>query len=716
MALTEAGEKTDYHFLWASLSVFGGVLIAGFLGVLFNRHLRQLVARRTFELEESRRIYRAIVHDQTELICRSLPDGTRTFVNDAYCVFFGKKREELIGQSFLQFIPQDQRDVVQEGLFSLTPDDPIKLLQHQAVLPSGELAWMSWTNHAFFDDDGSLIEFQRVGRDITEQKNSREKLLVSEQQLKAANQQLLANDQQLRATNQQLLVNDQQLRAVNRQLYMTQVSVDKASLEVYWITEDGRFSYVNDQVCASLGYSRQELLKLSVCDVDEEYVAEVWDKHWQELKSKRKLTFQTVHVRKDKTTYPVEVTVNHLEHDGVGYNFAYALDITERIKAEEHSRENEAKYRRLFDEMTCGAALHEIICDSDGKPVDYRFIDVNPAFEKLTGLVAEDIKGKTVLEVMPRTEPEWIEKYGDVAFGGNSIFFENYSQALSKYYEVRAYSPQKGHFAVIFHDITGRKKGEIEREELMKALEAKNSELQSVVYTVSHDLKSPLVNIKGFSGVLCEAVNDLKTLMQTEMTYEAFRAKSEKLFNEEVHQSVEFIVSSTNKMKVLLDGLLTVSKVGSSDIHIEKLNMTERLQEVLKSMQFQLDENHAQINIGALPDCMGDSDQVSRILTNIIDNAIKYRSLDRRFVLQISGCVEEGKSVYCMEDNGIGISDNHMIKIFDLFHRLNPNDGVEGQGIGLTIVKRILQRLNGDIRVESVYGKGTTFYIELPSA
>jgi len=687
MVLAEAGEKTNYHYLCVSLSVVVGVLIAGFLGVLLNRHLRQLVAKQTFELEESRRLYRAIVEDQTELIYRSSSDCTLRFVNDAYSRYFGKKKEELIGQIFLQFIPEDKRNDIKERLKSLTLDDPLKQWHHQVVLPSGELAWVSWTNRAIFDDDGSLVEIQGVGRDITEKKNSREKLIASEQQL----------------------------RASNHQLYMTQVSVDKAALEVYWITEDGRFSYVNDQVCTSLGFSRQELLKLSICDVDQEYVRHVWDNHWQELKSKRKLTFQTVHVRKDKSTYPVEVTVNYLEHEGVDYNIAYALNITERKKAEERSRGNEAKYKRLFDEMTSGAALHEIICDSDGKPVDYRFLEVNPAFEKLTGLVAEDIKGKTVLEVLPQTEPEWIEKYGDVALTGNSIFFENYSQALSKHYGVMAYCPQKGHFAVIFHDITERKKGEIEREELMKTLEAKNSELQSVVYTVSHDLKSPLVNIKGFSGILCEAVDDLKTLMQTEMTYEAFKTNAEKLFNEEVHQSVEFIVSSADKMKILLDGLLTVSRVGSSEIYIEKLNMEERLREVLKSMQFQLDENHVEIEIGVLPDCMGDAGQISRIFMNLIDNAIKYRSCDHKCVLQVSGCVEGGKSVYRIEDNGIGISENHLPKIFELFHRLNPNDGVEGQGIGLTIVKRILQRQNGDIRVESVHGKGTTFHVELPS-
>lgn len=135
--------------------------------------------------------------------------------------------------------------------------------------------------------------------------------------------------------------------------------------------------------------------------------------------------------------------------------------------------QGEQRYRMLFNEMLDGFALHEIICDEQGRPCDYRFLDVNPAFERLTGLARADLLGKTVLEVLPNTEPFWIEMYGSVALGRLHRQFENYSGALGKTYEVTAFSPQRGQFAVIFEDISARKQAEAalrESEEKFRAV------------------------------------------------------------------------------------------------------------------------------------------------------------------------------------------------------------------------------------------------------
>ncbi len=128
-----------------------------------------------------------------------------------------------------------------------------------------------------------------------------------------------------------------------------------------------------------------------------------------------------------------------------------------RKQSEEFLRVSEERYRSLFSEMLNGFALHEIIYDKKGKPCDYRFQEVNPAFEKMTGLIGTEICGKTVLTIMPETEAYWIDLYGKVATSSESIRFENYAQLLGKYFEVVAYSPQKDKFATIFTDITERK-------------------------------------------------------------------------------------------------------------------------------------------------------------------------------------------------------------------------------------------------------------------
>jgi PAS domain S-box-containing protein len=136
-------------------------------------------------------------------------------------------------------------------------------------------------------------------------------------------------------------------------------------------------------------------------------------------------------------------------------------------------RQAERDYRQLFVSMVEGFALHEIECDADGKPVDYRFLGVNPAFERLTGLRAADLLGRRVLEVMPGTEPSWIAIYGEVALGGRAVTFEQHSVELQRYYEVSAYSPVRGQFACMFSDITQRRRAEEalrEREERYRSL------------------------------------------------------------------------------------------------------------------------------------------------------------------------------------------------------------------------------------------------------
>ncbi|MEI6750610.1 MAG: PAS domain S-box protein, partial [Bacteroidota bacterium] len=132
-------------------------------------------------------------------------------------------------------------------------------------------------------------------------------------------------------------------------------------------------------------------------------------------------------------------------------------DITERKLAEAELLKSEHRYSSLFNHMQEGFALHEIICDTNGKPVDYRFLDINPSFELLTGLKKSEIIGKTVLTVIPDTETFWIEKYGDVALNGNSMVFENYSAPLNRYYQIKSFCPVKNQFAVLFSDITDRK-------------------------------------------------------------------------------------------------------------------------------------------------------------------------------------------------------------------------------------------------------------------
>jgi diguanylate cyclase (GGDEF)-like protein/PAS domain S-box-containing protein len=143
---------------------------------------REIAERNRMEslLRDSESRYRAIVEDQTELICRFLPGGKLTFINDAYCRYFGKKKEELIGKSFYALIPAQDRKKVEEAIGSLTKDSPVMTHEHKVVSARGDICWQRWTNRAIFDTKGVLAEFQAVGRDITDRKKAEELLRNSE--------------------------------------------------------------------------------------------------------------------------------------------------------------------------------------------------------------------------------------------------------------------------------------------------------------------------------------------------------------------------------------------------------------------------------------------------------------------------------------------------------------------------------------------------------
>ena len=222
------------------------------------------------------------------------------------------------------------------------------------------------------------------------------------------------------------------------------------------------FIQVSEGAQRNLGYSLEELKHLTPVDIKPLFTQESFRQIISTLQSEDNsvIYFETVHQRKDGTTYPVEIRLQYLmQHKPLFLTIVQ--DITERKATEQKYLASEEKWRLLFENMTTGFALHDVICDERGRPVDYRFVEINPAYERLTGLMAGNMIGRTVLEVLPGTERYWIETFGRVALTGEPIDYENYSRELGRWYQVRAFSPKIGQFAVIVSDLTDRKNAEL---------------------------------------------------------------------------------------------------------------------------------------------------------------------------------------------------------------------------------------------------------------
>ncbi len=393
-------------------------------------------------------------------------------------------------------------------------------------------------------------------------------------------------------------------------------------------------------------------------------------------------------------------------------------DITERRLTEEKLRESEARFQQLFQTMEEGFATHEIICDGEGRPVDYRFLDMNPAFERLTGLKKRDIVGRTVLEVMPATEKIWIENYGRVALGGEPMHFESGSVSLGKVYEVSAFSPGKGRFAVSFYDITERKRAEQEKEELNAALVEKNKDIENFIYLTTHDLRAPLVNIHGFSLNLASDFKKLQDILAPVPMPEEIKSQALEIVAESGREALGFISESALKMNQMLEALLKVARLGRLEMSAETVDMNAALKNVLASLAFQLGQAGGEVKAGLLPPCKADAGVISQLFVNLLDNAVKYRDLGRKLEITVRGEMKDARTaVYTVSDNGQGINAADLDKIGEIFFRgrMKEPAAEKGEGIGLAMVKRMAERSGGRLLIRSKEGEGAQFSVELPA-
>lgn len=249
---------------------------------------------------------------------------------------------------------------------------------------------------------------------------------------------------------------------------------------------------------------------------------------------------------------------------------------------------------------------------------------------------------------------------------------------------------------VVFHEITDRKQAERQREELIDRLEAQNAELERFTYTVSHDLKSPLITIKGYIGLLSEALEGVGP--------------------ESVHGDLERISNAADKMGRLLEDLLELSRIGRLVNPPEDVPVAALVDDALTLLRGRLQEKRVEVEVEPdLPVLRGDRTRLLEIFQNLIDNSVKYMGPQPQPRIEIGARRSGNETVCYVGDNGIGIEPRFQEKVFGLFDQLDPK--AEGTGIGLALVKRIVEIHGGRIWIESEgKGRGSTFCFVIPNS
>ena len=446
---------------------------------------------------------------------------------------------------------------------------------------------------------------------------------------------------------------------------------------------DRRILDVNRHTCESLGYTRDELLKIHVSDVDYE-VENREDKgfRWSTLEPGIPVTFEGVHHCKDGATFPVELRCDIIELDGRKCVLGIARNITDRKKAEAALREKEQDLRSLIASMNEGLGVHELVFDDSGNPIDYRILDVNPAYERMIKTTREKVIGRLMSEVSGQREVPYLSLLASVAQTGRPTSFEASNSSGTQHFLVSAFNPQPNQVATVSSDITERKQAELERQRLVEELEVKNAELERFTYTVSHDLKSPLITIEGYLG-----------LLEEDLSGENRQA---------IHDDFQAIRRATRTMSRLLDELLELSRVGRIVNKSEPVSLGEIVQLAAENLTGRLHKGPLEIVIAPnLPIVYGDRARILEVFQNLIDNAAKYMGEQPAPRIEVGVEDRDGERRLFVRDNGIGINPKHHARIFDLFEQLDPR--AEGTGVGLSLVKRIVEIHGGRIWVENVF-------------
>jgi PAS domain S-box-containing protein len=652
--------------------------------------------------------------------------------------------------------PEDRRQVM-KYVQRILSGKHISPIEHRIRRKDGQIRWVSHTPIVQFYPMGNLISYDGLVKDITRRKLMEEELRAHQAELEIQNKELRQAKAELEASRAELehrvAERTEELRRANEELRLEiidrkQMSEELKKSELRYrnliyslpdaiILHDGeRILSSNPAALRHFGLKdKTNLIGKRILDFidpgDREAVAD-------SIESTRKtenITWVTkVKLVQDSAGFEyVECMNSIVDYVGRKLLLMSMRDITNRVSMEESLARTRHQQKAILDNVPDIAWL---------KDRESRFILANKPFGEACGIKPEDLPGKTDLDIWPR---ELAEKYRKddreiIQSGmgkqieelltdkeGNIIWLETIKTpilndrgnvigtagiardiTLRKQQEeqLRQYREQLEHLVeertaeltevnkLLQQELFEHKLTEEKVQKLNVELEERILELKTFNYSVSHDLKTPLIAIEGFSRILME--------------------KHSQLLDAKGQHFLDIIYKSTKKVNELIEDLHEFFSVGQKAIKSSTINMEKMINDIITDFKTILPDDVFTVEFSALPPAYGDKKMINQVLVNLFGNAIKYSKPKGAAIITIEGRVKEGKSVYSVKDRGIGFPMECADNIFDVFERLHGSDEFEGTGIGLAIVKRIIQRHGGDVWAEGTVNEGATFYFSLP--
>jgi PAS domain S-box-containing protein len=385
----------------------------------------------------------------------------------------------------------------------------------------------------------------------------------------------------------------------------------------------------------------------------------------------------------------------------------------EKRQTEQALEESEAKFRQLAE------SIQDVFWLAN-PGVDGEIIYYSPAFERVWGIKPRE--GDPSPSIIQNSlhgldRDRVLDAYEEFTKGAQDFNVEyriirpdgSIRWIWDRAFPIRDNDGKLCRVAGLAQDITQRKLDQQRQQELIE-------EIRRFAYIVSHDLRAPLVNVRGFSKEIEAALDVIRPAFKAakEAIPEADRGRVRQAIDDDLPEALEFIKSSVLRMDSLISAILKLSRLGRAELHFEPLDMNELVGEALRTLDSLVKERGAIVLVGDLPAATADRISMDSIFVNIIGNALNYLDRERPGEVEITGVRRFDETIYSFKDNGVGVDEQDIGEIFEVFRRAGKQD-VPGEGMGLAYVKMLARRHGGRVWCESQPGKGSVFYLAIPN-